>query len=415
MDSRILSFTKLALEGLPLPMPGQRIVYHDASKQAVGLQLRVTNTTKTFFVQKRINGVPQRITLGRFPEVTIEQARKQAAKILGQIAEGVNPRDERKKQKLELKTLKGVLDDYLITRKELRPRTKHDMLKFLRSACPDWLDQPLNKITPDMVVNRHKEHGEQRSKAGANLTMRYLRALFNFAMAQYQSEEGKSLIEINPVEKLSQTKAWFRVARRQTVIKAHELGAWLKAVQTLPKVDFRDYFLLVLLTGLRKEEALKLCWADVDLDQKTFIIREPKNHIDHTLPMSDFILGIFQRRKSVAMSEYVFADVKGRVISNFRHAIAAIKQASGIDFCIHDLRRTFATVAESLDIPAYALKRLLNHADGGDVTAGYIVANVERLREPMQKITDFVLAKVEMKGLERISNFTKYRELYDVN
>ena len=151
--------------------------------------------------------------------------------------------------------------------------------------------------------------------------------------------------------------------------------------------------------GLRREEALKLCWADVDLVQKTFIIREPKNHKDHTLPMSDFIFSIFQRRKSAARSEHVFSDSKGRVISNFRYALAAIKQASGIDFCIHDLRRTFATVAESLDISAYALKRLLNHADGNDVTAGYIVANVERLREPMQKITDFVLGKVVLQKI----------------
>jgi hypothetical protein len=55
------------------------------------------------------------------------------------------------------------------------------------------------------------------------------------------------------------------------------------------------------------------------------------------------------------------------------------------------LRRTFATIAESLDIPAYALKRLLNHKMSGDVTAGYVIQDVERLRAPMQSITDFIL------------------------
>ena len=68
--------------------------------------------------------------------------------------------------------------------------------------------------------------------------------------------------------------------------------------------------------------------------------------------------------------------------------------------CVEDLtptpidpytRRTFITIAESLDIPAYALKRLLNHKMTNDVTAGYIVADVERLRKPMQLITDFIL------------------------
>ena len=68
-----------------------------------------------------------------------------------------------------------------------------------------------------------------------------------------------------------------------------------------------------------------------------------------------------------------------------------VTAASGVEFTVHDLRRSFITIAESLDIPAYALKRLLNHKDGNDVTAGYIVANVERLRKPMQQITDFLL------------------------
>ncbi len=65
-----------------------------------------------------------------------------------------------------------------------------------------------------------------------------------------------------------------------------------------------------------------------------------------------------------------------------------IREKSGIDFKHHDLRRTFITIAEGIDIPYYALKRLVNHSMSGDVTAGYIVPDVERLREPMQSISD---------------------------
>jgi integrase len=68
-----------------------------------------------------------------------------------------------------------------------------------------------------------------------------------------------------------------------------------------------------------------------------------------------------------------------------------LSKESGISFTIHDLRRTFLTIAESLDIPAYAVKRLANHKMSNDVTAGYIVTDVERLRQPMQKITDYIL------------------------
>ncbi len=69
-------------------------------------------------------------------------------------------------------------------------------------------------------------------------------------------------------------------------------------------------------------------------------------------------------------------------------------EKSGITFSCHDLRRTFITIAESLDIPHYALKRLINHTDGGDVTAGFIVTEVERLRAPTERITDCIRERI---------------------
>lgn len=71
-----------------------------------------------------------------------------------------------------------------------------------------------------------------------------------------------------------------------------------------------------------------------------------------------------------------------------------VAELSGVSFTVHDLRRTFATTAESLDLPAYALKRLLNHKMTNDVTAGYIMRDVERLRKQMQRITDFLIKQM---------------------
>lgn len=75
--------------------------------------------------------------------------------------------------------------------------------------------------------------------------------------------------------------------------------------------------------------------------------------------------------------------------------MAKVIASSGVSFTVHDLRRTFITVAESLDIPAYALKRLLNHKMMNDVTAGYIMLDIERLRAPMQMITDHLLMQMK--------------------
>ena len=203
----------------------------------------------------------------------------------------------------------------------------------MKEVYPDWLDKPMTRITPDMVVKRHHDYGQEHSEARANLAMRYLRAIFNFAAAEYTTADGKPIIEGNPVKKLSQTNSWHRVDRRQTVIKPHELGAWVNAVLGLPGADMRDYFMSVLLTGMRREEALKLAWANVDMTAKTFTLRDPKNHQDHTLPMSDYLLELLTRRKITAVANCVFADSQGRKISNFRYALAAVEKANGVSWC----------------------------------------------------------------------------------
>ncbi len=73
------NFTKKTIDALPTPEPGKRDTYHDI--KTAGLQLRITSTgVKTFSFYKRINGnSPERITLGRYPDMTIEHARLEAA------------------------------------------------------------------------------------------------------------------------------------------------------------------------------------------------------------------------------------------------------------------------------------------------------------------------------------------------
>ena len=74
-------------------------------------------------------------------------------------------------------------------------------------------------------------------------------------------------------------------------------------------------------------------------------------------------------------------------------AIQKVIEHSNVEFSLHDLRRTFITIAESLNIPAYALKQLINHKDPNDVTARYIVSDVSRLYEPMCKISSYMIQK----------------------
>jgi len=290
-----------------------------------------------------------------------------------------------------------VFKDYLKTRKTLKEKTISNYQQILDKGFTNWKNKPLLCITKDRVSKYHEKLGKEHCEAYANLAMRILRALFNFAAGQYEDAKGNSLITENPVRRLSQTRAWYRVERRQTYIKSHELKAWYAGLQTTQNEVLRDYLLLILLAGLRRQEAATLKWPDVDLAAKTFTLVKTKNNETHTLPLSDFLYNLLLNRKKNQTNDYVFPGngAAGHIIEP-RKLMAQVTKASGVHFTVHDLRRTFITIVESLDIPAYALKRLMNHKMSNDVTAGYIIVDVERLRKPMQLITDYILKCMEV-------------------
>lgn len=393
-----INFTKRSIEQIPTPPPGKRLTYHDTKLK--GLSVRVTaNSKKTFLVRKRINGVSKRITIGNFPELTIEQVRNQARVHIGEIALGIDPLAKRREKKAKVVTLGEVLTDYLETRKSLSEKTIKDYQRVIDVALSDWKEKPLSTISKDKVEEQHKILGAQ-GPAWANLSMRVLRALFNFAANKYEDSEGRSLFPENPVKRLSSTRAWYKVERRTGFIKSTDLKGWFDTVIELPMTSpsvngalIRDYLMLLLFTGLRKTEAASLKWDQIDMASKTLTAIDTKNGRDHTLPLSDFLYRLLANRRIETTSEFVFPG-PGNLgyLQEPKRQITRVAKVSGIKFTCHDLRRTFVTIAESLDIPAYALKRLLNHKSSDDVTAGYIVMDVDRLRVPMQKITQHILS-----------------------
>ncbi|OGT60919.1 MAG: integrase [Gammaproteobacteria bacterium RIFCSPHIGHO2_12_FULL_45_12] len=417
--SKIVRINKSVVEQAQPPQGKDQDFYRD--DQLKGFALRVTASgVKSFVVETLINNKVRRITIGKYGKLTAEQARKEAMSLLGRIARGENPIAEKKMQKVKAITLQQAFDDYLQARKSLKQTTIADYRRVLQQVMPDWLNKPIASINRDMVAKRHAKFGDSNSKARANLCMRLLRAIFNFAIYQYQTDDGGSVISINPVKFLSHARSWYRIERKQTIVKQHQLADWYKGVAALSELYpheqaalWQDYFMLILLTGLRRTEAASLRWENVDLRGKIITLLDTKNRGTHVLPMSDYLAELFERRSQHVQSEYVFPSVLGSGhIVEPRKTMLKVVEISGVDFTLHDLRRTFITTAESLDISVYSLKRLLNHKNSNDVTAGYLVIDVERLRKPMQLITDFILKSTQIIASCEVFSVSKSLDKY---
>ena len=377
------------------PTHGQ-IFYRDTELR--GFALRVTHGSMSYVVECRVNGVTRRITIGPHGPLSPEFARREAQKLLASMTTGHDPRIEEWKHRISNVTLGEVLEKYLATR-TLRPNSIRSCKQIVARCLGDWLNKPICSITRDMVESRHRELTRvtkqgTSGKAQANIAMERLGILINFAMNVYEID-GQPIIQSNPVRRLSQMRAWHKLPRRQTIIPDHKLHSWYQAVLSLRSKVTRDYLLLVILTGLRRNEAATLRWTDIDFESRVLTVRGEiaKNHQEHRLPMSDFIFALLsQRRAASPESEFVFPGrEKNRPMVDPGHMVALVVARSGCNFVIHDLRRVFLTTAEKLEVPHYFLKKLANHVSAADVTSGYIVVHVERQRQYMSKISEHLV------------------------
>jgi integrase len=386
-----LKLTKTTIERIRAPDPsGRQVIHWDAELKGFGILASGTTTAKSYIAQRRLpDGRARRLTLGAVGEFArVEDARRKAGELLQGLRVGVDPKAERRRAAARDRTLRAWLELYLSSNKELRPRSQEE---YRRGAnrLEAWLDRPLREVTTELVEAKHAEIGRRSGMAAANGTMRGLRAVWNFAL------DRDGTMPANPTRVLKR-KGWFPTPTRTRSVRAEELAHFFKAVDQLPNQVAADYLKLVLFTGLRRREASALKWT-TEIDFGLRVIRLPAARMKAgrslDLPMSSFVRDLLVARRALGNDNgCVFgADSRSGHIEEPKFALQQVADATGIKVSVHDLRRTFVTVAESTDISPMALKALVNHALGSDVTSGYVQMTAERLREPAERVAQHLM------------------------
>lgn len=378
------NITKSLIDSLPIPNPGEeRVEYWDSDIPGFGLRVS-SSGTKTFIYRRRIKGRQENVKIGEYGAWTPDMARKRARGIAVDFDKGISVNAEKRAARVKGQTLDQAFKDYLETH-NLRPSTKttygHDIARL-----KDWENKPIKDISREMVQARYKQISATTGSAAANKTARVFRAVYNFAL-----EQSEGSIPACPVK----LKGFWRDVgkRRTTIIKDADLPKWYEAVNALDNPIVADYFTLLLYSGLRREEALQLEWETVNMADRTFTVTEEKakNKTEHVRHMSRQVYAIFERRLSNRENDFVFPGRgEGGYLRNPRRAPRDIKTGIGVGFCPHDLRRTFATIANDTVSPSQ-IKYLLNHSTkGGDVTAGYIILSAEKKVDAEQRMADAI-------------------------
>lgn len=398
-----LKLTKTAIAKLKAPTDdGKQVIHWDTEQTGLGVLCSGVTNTKSYVVQWDVKGKTRRETLGKVDEwhraeKTLEDARTAAAKLVLLMREGIDPKAKRHADQVANTTLQQILDRYL-TEQELSDNSKRLYRYMVENYLDDWLHLPLRDITSDMVrlrygkvkakVQRRPGNGRFRSKSGAataNATLLTLKTLWNYA------EDIIPDLPKNPA-KLKRGQR-YRVPARDLHIRGDQLPKFYSAVLELNNRTMSDYILLLLFTGMRREEAASLRWADIDFSQR--IIRIPahrtKTQRELDLPMSDFLYDLLVARRALGFeNDYVFpGEGKMGYLNDPTRALRQAGTACGIpNLAPHDLRRTFITVAEQCHIPPMAVPALVNHSLGSSQTASYNQTSAADLASAMQTITD---------------------------
>lgn len=424
-------FTKAALLELPIPAAGKRAEYADTAVN--GLRLRITsNGTRSFCVVRKRDGKFYRVTLGKFPDLTIDQARELASRTLGEVAATrQNPNQKRREEENKSITLAAALAEYVESRRQRIKQTTIDQYQgIITNFSGDWLNTPLAAIDRERVEARHKAiteggvwFGEKPQRAGvatgskaqADLWARVLRAIYRYAHDHYRDAKGNRLLPDPPTMVLSTKRKWHGTTRKTTRIRNNELARWLAAVDAVRQqstsirddlaVAVCDALDVALFTGLRRSEVFGLEWTRINMSGRFFWIDKTKNGDPLELPITDTLAKIFKRRMALRSDKdrYVFPAPGGGIISDPRRVIEMICAATAggdseppIEFTCHDARRTFGSVAELVGVGSYILKRLMNHKTmqtmrSADVTQGYLHFSADELHEPAKKIERAIL------------------------
>jgi integrase len=293
MSKQTINFTKAKIDGLPLSKADQRDTYNDT--KTAGLQLRVTGSgVKTFSVFRwvKAEGKPERITLGRYPDMSIEQARDKAASINAAIANRQNPNNAIRAERQEM-TFKQLFDEYKERwAKPHKKSWKEDENNYRRyiERCTRISPRKLSKISRADIAALHAEIGK-RHKPAANRVLTLISSIFGRAIewGVWNSE--------NPARGIRK----FPETPRDRFIQSDELPVFFEALAHDPSEMMQDYFMLLLLTGVRRANLMAMRWAEISFERKEWRIPETKNGTSQVISLDDghgAIMRILENRKN---------------------------------------------------------------------------------------------------------------------
>jgi integrase len=330
-----------------------------------GLALEVRPSgRKTWRLRYTLRRQRTEINLGRFPHLSLADARQRRDVLLSGISEGTSPAEQRRKEKLAEErgeTVKAFGEKYLTGHVQRRRRDVAPMRRYLeRDVYPVIGNRAIGSIHTDdvreLIFKRVEDGKPQSALAIRNL----LKRLWDYALV-------RGVADKNPLSAIP-AKFVAEMSERNRALKPGELTAFLKALEMARiRPDLKAALWFILLTLTRKGEARRARWDEFDLDKAEWALPEAHSKTDTPLvvPLPRQVLELLRaQRERHPRASVVFpmraADHTPIAASTLNRALSRIPVKIE-HFTVHDLRRTAATNLSEQEYNTDVVEKALNH------------------------------------------------------
>jgi integrase len=351
-----MRLTKKAIDDLSIG--AQERSYWD--DEVPGFAIKVTPAgKKVFFIKYRMGGRGSRqrkYTIGTYGQITLVQARDEARRILGDVARGIDPQEEKLTARRALGTDKiASLVARFLTERVSRDRSAKSVTGiFKRDVLPEWGTRSVHEITKRDVNALLQRICSRGAGVLANRTLGSVRRFFNWCRSQGISDASPCDDVKAPVPEVPRERYLSNDELRRVLLAARELS-----------YPYGIIVELLALTAQRKNEVARLEWDDINFGTAMWTLpaAKAKSGRAHKIHLTTATLDRLAR--CPRRSPLVFTT-NGRTpvqdFSGYKERLDALAGVTG--WTLHDLRRTVATGMADLGIAPHVIDKILNHQSG---------------------------------------------------
>jgi integrase len=373
-----LNFTMKNLSSIK-PDPSKRIFYYDPNLENLAFAVNPKGT-KTWFLYQWIDSRPERIRIGRFPLVSLSEAKRCWKTLQGRIAHGENPAQDKREQRSE-PTLREFFEGSFLERyaKIQKKSWKQDVRLFKNYLSP-LANRKLSQINDAQVSRLHRQVGSNNGQYVANRAVMLLSAVFNKAKKWkvYTGDNPASAVDL------------FREESRENYLSKDEIRSMMASVLEENDEKFSAFVQMCLLTGVRSGNIVDMKWEQISDDSQQWEIprENTKNKKSHVVQLTEQASGVLNSLSVDSTSEFVFHDGESKKIGRrFRYLFSKATKRAGIECRVHDLRHTVASQMVSSGVSLPIIQEALGHLNYRS-TLRYAHVAPSPVRESLRLVTE---------------------------